>query len=716
MNRKGFLLGLYSTGGQVLLLRELVAALNGDELFLGTALFGWLLWVAAGAYLGGRSRFVVTSRTLFFAGAALLPLAIIAARLSPLLLSNIVGEVVPFTKAALVSIIVMLPVGAVSGWLFPTIARERGRLASSLVQVYLFEGVGAAVGGVIILLCVGSLFSTLGMSIIVGLVVLAGSLLSFDRHRRLVDLCIVAATLALLGATLASIPHLDNYLESAKYPSYQVVESFDTHYGHQVILSRDNALCLISDNAVEAAYPDVQTAENLLLPALVYKPAAHEILFIGRCEFGVAQLAGALPGVMLTAVDPRRALTTALDRILPLPTTVTRIDDDPMAFVARIQESQKYDIIVINAGDPDNYKRSRLLTSRFLVAAKSLLASDGLICVPTHYDTDGNISTDESELLSIIGNVLNETFTHVTYWPGYMTLFFAADGMPLDVPYDSIATRTSRLAYVPQFVNDNYLFDRLSQFKVDRLRDAVGRFDRHNSIEQPTLPYYQASYRAKASATDRTIMSMILRKPAWIIAIPLLIAGLFVATTVWRGERKRRFGLFLYFVAGLVSLTLEQVSFYVYQSAAGSLYSEIAALIGAFMLGLAAGAYFTTTWARRGAEYGATAMLLASSLLFFLTYRSVPASGLLLYHVCFLLSVAIATGSLFVAATQRYYPPGKDHNLGSGYACELVGSSLGALFPMTILLPVIGLHWLLFAVLSATALALVGSLVTCRGK
>ena len=51
MNRDGFLLGFLATATQVLLLRELVAAFGGSELFVGTALFGWLLWVAAGAWL-----------------------------------------------------------------------------------------------------------------------------------------------------------------------------------------------------------------------------------------------------------------------------------------------------------------------------------------------------------------------------------------------------------------------------------------------------------------------------------------------------------------------------------------------------------------------------------------------------------------------------------------------------------------------------------------
>ena len=61
MNRKAFLLGLLSIGGQTLLLKELVSSLNGDELFIGTALFGWLISIAIGAYLGGRRTIRINS-------------------------------------------------------------------------------------------------------------------------------------------------------------------------------------------------------------------------------------------------------------------------------------------------------------------------------------------------------------------------------------------------------------------------------------------------------------------------------------------------------------------------------------------------------------------------------------------------------------------------------------------------------------------------------
>jgi len=714
MKRKAFLLGFYSIGGQVLLLRELVSSLNGDELFIGTALFGWLVSVAAGAYLGGTTRLGVRSTALFIAGVFVLPIVIVVARLSPLTVSNVVGEIIPFSTAALISIVMMLPPGIVSGWLFASITREGRAPAASIVQVYLFEGIGAFVGGVLITILAGGIVSTLEMAVLLGAVVIVGILPAYRKRKALLTLFAAISILAFSLVAQRTVSRFDCYIDGVKYESYRVEKSFDTHYAHQAVLWRDGSLILLTDNTVEAAYPDLLTAENLLIPPLLYKPDARKILFIGRAEFGIMQLADHLPGLSITALDPRRALSSKIDDVILTSNGVERIDNDPMAFFTRRQATDKYDIIIMNTGGLDSYKNSRLLTKRFLTMIKSSLTPGGLVYLPTRYDTDRYITAEQRALLSIIYNVLRESFNHVALWPGSMTLLFASDAPVLDIPYDSIINRLTNLEYAPQFISENYLYDRLDEFRMERLREAVSYSDQVNSLDRPLIPYYQVIYRAKTTTFDRHVVSFILSRPAWTVGIPLLIFLFFVLAGVGK-QKKKRYGLFLYLTAGLVSLALELISFYVYQSSAGSLYAEMAALIGAFMLGLAFGTYYSVRVGRGRLEYPALLMLLAATVLFLATYDHINPQVLLFYHVCFLFVVAAATGSLFVAATNRYYPTGSETNRGAGYACELIGSSFGALFSTTILLPVIGLWWLLVALAALIVLAFVGSFLTARG-
>ena len=178
MNKKAFLLGFFSVGGQVLLLRELVAGFNGDELFIGTALFGWLIAVALGAYLGGRKTNPKGTNFLFILGALLLLGSIVVIRLSTSLLNFAMGEITPFSLAAIISIVLTFPTGFISGFLFSSISREGYRPSASINRVYLFEGIGAFVGGIALTALTGPVFSNLSMAAGLGVIVVLFSLIS----------------------------------------------------------------------------------------------------------------------------------------------------------------------------------------------------------------------------------------------------------------------------------------------------------------------------------------------------------------------------------------------------------------------------------------------------------------------------------------------------------------------------------------------------------
>jgi len=713
MKRKAFLLGFYSIGGQVLLLRELVSSLNGDELFIGTALFGWLLSVAVGAQLGGRARARLTSAPLFLLGAILLPMMIVVIRLLPLAVADVVGELIPFSEAALVSIFTMFPVGLVSGWLFSAITGEGERPAGSIVNVYLLEGIGAFVGGLILAFTVGGPYSTLCTSFGIGVIVIAT--LFFDRSRGpLPGVAIWTAALTLLVIMPFAVGKLDPLLDRVKYASWQVIDSFDTHYGRQTLLARDDATVLLTDNTIEAVHPEPEAAETLILPPLMLRPEARRLLLFGRAEPGPAQLVRRLPGVQLTAVDPRSRLTDQLAAILSGADGLIRINDDPVAFADGGPEQQPYDILILSPGDLGSYKASRLLTPQFLSRAKSLLKPDGVLYLVTAYDSDRYITAEAAELLAILSNAIKETFTYATLWPGNNTLLFASDTPLGHAEPDTLCARLSRFGYESRYYSVDRLADRLDPFKLERLAQALGQSNEINSVTRPLLSYYQTIYRSKASGIDRSVFTW-LRQHQWsILLLPVLILLLF-SFTVRSKRGSQSYGLFLYFVAGAVSLSLELVSFYVYQSSAGSLYAEMAILIGAFMLGLASGTYTAIRWTGESKGGSALLMLLAATLTFLFTWDTVHPQAQLLYHAAFLLVVALATGSLFVAATHIYYGDGRSGNRGTGYAVEIAGSSVGALFATTLLLPFIGLGWLLLSLALLIVLSLGGLIVCQRG-
>ena len=710
MKRLAFLLGLYSVGGQVLLLRELISSFNGDELFIGTALFGWLIAVAVGAHLGGKGRFQIGVRLLFVIGAFLLPLLVIAARLAPLLISDVIGEVIPFSTAAFLSVILMLPVGIISGWLFPTIARRGEQPTDTIVLAYLYEGLGAFAGSLAILLIAGTLLSTLAVAFILGIVAIAGACYSASRWK----VAYTLISLPAIAAVILLVPQFDLLLEEAKFPAYKIEESFDTPYGHQVLLSRDSSMVLITDNRVEATYPNQQQAEELLVPPLLYKPDATTILVFGRAEFSVSQLSDSFPNLQITAVDPRATLSPVIDQVVPTTGSLRRINDDPVSFLARRSQEEYYDIIILQPGEPDTYRSSSLLTETFLKQLKRALAHDGLLYCPMNYDTERYISLATAKLVSVIHNVFQGTFAKVALWPGSNTPFFATDGNCLNLSLDTLLNRINHLGYTPRYLSEDFLADRLSEFRIERLQAALDSSATPNSVKRPILLHHQIAWRARADALEAKLMATIFRAPYWFLAVPLMFLAFFLRSVVGKGK-ERRFALFLLFVAGVVSLSLELLSFYLYQSTAGSLYSRLAILIGTFMLGLAFGTYSSHKAGARRVEYPALALLLVAGLVFLTTYDIVPIGAVFAYHLLFLFVVATATGGIFVGATNRFYQDQRGANRGFGYAFEVAGSSLGTLLSATILLPLLGLDWLLLALIALVAVALIGALLTSKG-
>ncbi len=708
MKRQAFLLGLFSTGAQVLMLRELVSSFHGDELLLGTALFGWLLAVAGGALVGGGRMMVHRVRKLLVLASLVLLVMIVITRLIPVVLTDSPGEFIPFTTAATMSVLLMLPVGLFSGMLFPAIAAKGRSSRQGVTQVYLFEGLGAFVGGLILTVMIGTFFTTLGMAVLLGLTVLW---VAYRPERRVV---FVILLIGLHGAMLIVwnlIPHVDQYLDSLKYSGYEVRLSTDTHYGHQAVFERDGHMVLVSDNTIEASSPDPVNTQNMLIPPLLYRPDATRVLYVGRSEFGLAELAAQIPQVEVTAIDPRGSLTEALKRLVPGSDSMRMLDEDPVSYVSGSDDL--YDIVILDVGLPDTYRTSRLFTPRYGQKISRLLADSGLVFFPVDIDTERYVAAEQADVLAVIHNTLLAVFDSVHLWPGEKTLFFASNTLLFDLPIDTLVGRANLLECRKDFFEEFFLRDRLNDFRVERLNQSLAGTHEINSLDKPVLPHFQAICRAKVSGGDSRLLPWLMGSVPWIPGLLIGLVAIFV-TTLIGVNRQRRFGLFLYFAAGFVSLTLELISFYQYQSLAGSLYAELALLVGAFMLGLASGTYLGGRWAFRRLDAVSLLILLGATTLFMSTSLHISYGWLPLYHAVFQFAVALGTGLLFVAATRRYYCDGGPSHRGAGYATELFGSACGALLTTTVLLPLIGMQWLLLAVLGLVLLALGRTVVPLR--
>jgi hypothetical protein len=111
---------------QVLILRELLVLAQGQELKLALGLWGWLLWVGLGSLAGGRLHPPGAPGAgpgrlggLLALLGLLLPATILASRSLPSLAHLPLGQSLPLSTIFLLFLLLLAPVGLVSGYFFP---------------------------------------------------------------------------------------------------------------------------------------------------------------------------------------------------------------------------------------------------------------------------------------------------------------------------------------------------------------------------------------------------------------------------------------------------------------------------------------------------------------------------------------------------------------------------------------------------------------------
>lgn len=708
MHRKAFLLGLFSIGGQVLIIRECLGTFYGSELFIGIALFGWLISVALGAWLGGKLRTQLKSIYLFIAGAVILPALIIYVRTLPIDL-GVTDYVRPtLIESSIFAILLTILPGAISGALFSAINNEGYRPAKSIGMVYLFEGIGAFVGGIIMTALTGPLLGNPGMALALSFTTL---MLYFIRGNRLKSIIFILFLTAGLVTLVLNSSKLEKSLESIRHSSYQVLDSFDTPYGHHAILDSDGYIMLYTNNSYELSYPEMHSAEFLMIPPLALKPDARNVLIVGRTEFGIDSLIKKYDGLTVTAVDPRKTLNDRLDRAILRSPGVIRISDDPLSYLRKHSTITPYDIIIVAPKEPANLLATRYYTGRFLASCRSALADDGLLVIITGLDTDRYVSEEKAKLLSIMYNTIHQWFDYIDIWPGNSTIMMASGTNLFDIYNSEIFNRIDSLPFTAEYFNRYYYSDALKEENRARVFDAVDTTAPVNSVNKPVLLHYGAVFSSLTKGADESMLRQIFDRKIVLFGIPAVILLVFLLS-LSRGYKHQKFGLFLYFTAGLVSLCLELLIVYLYQTLAGSIYSEIGILFGAFMLGLSCGTWYALKCNSENLEFPSLLLLGTIIFMFLWSYQSIPESILLGYFGLVLFTTGTAAGTLFIAATARYYFGRAGANRGTGYAVEILGSAIGALFTVAVFLPILGLTWILISLLIVTALALIGSYLT----
>ena len=738
------LIGCSAVLGQIVLMRELMAVFNGNEISLGILLATWLFWTAIGSFvssiLAQRERHPRRAVAVLECLLGLsLPLTVWALRWSKSLFQTVPGELVGPLPALLASLICLSLFCVTAGALFVAAARMMSiesavdvRRASS--AAYLLEAAGSAVGGIIaslVLLRFLSPFQIAGLVLLLNL--LMASVLWLRMSRKQIAAAVAAATLLAVFLLIEVAPRMERLAQTQEWRGFHVLASKDSIYGNLMVIVTGNNRSLYENGLILASTPDESAAEESVHYALLEHPAPKRVLLIGGGAGGSVPQALKHPTVeRIDLVELDAALIRMARDYLPadsapLDPRVHLHYADGRAYLNATRDS--FDVIIVSLPDPETAQLNRFYTAEFFRSARAHLAPGGLLALQLRSSEEA-ISPDLAEFLRCINRTLHEVFPNVVAIPGETIHFFAATrpGLLTNDPRVLVArllARHLKTRYVCEyFIPFRMMPDRMEQARGELQPLAATQVNRDFS---PIAYYFNTVLR---SAQFKPDYANWLRSAARVrfssvlggTLIVLLFVAALLAFAPARERRARSAAAGCMAATGFTLMALEIILLLAFQSLYGFLYRQLAILIALFMAGMAVGSWLGLRRIRRNGlrtcrAVASTQFLLALAapllmLVVSLLARLSGAAAIWLAAQCVFPALAALSGILggfqFPLATAMVLQDQSGgRRLGWLYAIDLLGGSAGALLLSAYLIPVFGFWrtaWLSAAVNLAPAL------------
>jgi spermidine synthase len=731
------LVGFTAIVGQIVLMRELLVVFNGNEISVGIAVATWLLWTAAGSALashiwGRRGDIIRITATLESLVGLTLPVTIWAVRASKVLFQTVPGELIGPLPMLLTCLACLFVFCTASGCLYVTATRlyKEERLVSASVassSAYLFEGVGAAIGGAIASILLLRFLESFQIATLIFLcnVCMAGILLSGKSNNRRLAVLLFTSVLG-LSLFIYVAPHLRRSSQNIFWRGFHLLDSHDSIYGNLAAIETGSVRSIYYNGIILASAPDEAAAEEGVHYALLEHPAPSSVLLIGggiNGSVGQALNQPTLKRLDYMELDP--ALIKLSRQFFPAETASlsdarVRIHyGDGRQFLRTTRD--RFDVVIINLPDPQTAQLNRFYTEDFFRSVKEHLNTAGLLALQLRASED-YVSPELAEFLRCIYRTLRETFPETAVIPGETLHFFGSSSPNILTEDPKVLIARLRERNLPtRYVREYFIPFRMMPDRMTQIRSLLQPTETTpvNRDFQPIAYYFDVVlWSAQFKASHYQWFQTAARTPFSRVAtgtVTLALGlGLLMAYLPKREHRVRTAPICCVAATGFTLMSLQLCLLLTFQSIYGYVYNELAILIGMFMGGIALGSWFAIrrsvgrepSGAARSARIIQFALAVSVPLLMTLIAllarsRSVLVSPQIVFPVLAGLCGALG-GFQFPVATEIYIRnQTEQQNLGILYAVDLLGGCLGALLLSGYLIPVFGFwktSWLTAAV------------------
>jgi spermidine synthase len=720
-------IGFASTIAQVVLMRELVATLYGNELLFGIVLTAWLAWVAVGSFSGRLAERLQWGTGAFAGGlvlaAALFPAQIALVRGVRTLLGVTPGALVEFGPMVGAVVLILAPLCLLTGFLFTLGTRLTVERGGGTGQAYVWESAGGVVGGVLFSFVLIRWLDPFQTALAVGAVNLviainlwlSSSVGKYENAAALSAYCSsprargmeTAATAAKLSCFLLPVLLLAAFLLGSHLHavtlSWQwsdLVFAADSPYGRLTVQARDGQRVFF-ENGVLAFETQGTFPEEVAHFPLLAHPNPREVLLIGGGVAGDVREILKHPVDHVTYVELDPLLIEAAQAHLP-PEDAAILNDprvtlalaDGRLYVKTTQRT--FDVIILDLPEPSTGALNRFYTHEFFAEARAALNPGGVFALGLP-SAENYWSPELAQRNGSVYHTLRAVFLEVVVLPGEHN-FFLSSAFPLEINPAVLAGRLAERGVETRWVTPGYVEYVLTTDRFAAVRAELEASEvRLNEDLTPICYYYNLAlwlsrfYPGLWGAFESVSL---VNPPAssgqavWWVVVPLALIVLLVR---WQRQATVPFAIA---TVGLAEMTLEIVILFAFQVLHGTVYAQVSLIVTAFMAGLALGGAggqrlaSSDRNARRALIAIQGGVVVYSGVFPFILSLPIPVPTLvfpllallagLLTGMAFPLAVTLMRGSASRAA-------------GLLYGADLVGGCFGALLGAVFLVPVLGI-------------------------
>lgn len=728
--------GLGAMLAQIILLRELLVILHGQDLVLGLVFAAWLALVSAGA---AAARFLLLRNhsTYNRRGAVSVLLLIMAfaplvqgvlIRTMPVWLGLPPGRIVSAGLTLLGAFVSLAPLCICSGLLFPLIislcgSTDKARKAGmSAAWIYSWEAVGAIAAGFMMTFLLVELLPPAGLLFLSGFCFLpALAVLRLPRPVKFLQVLVLILSAGLYAAIL-----LDGAFERLRWRCLGVLSSADDPVGVELIAGRDTRFknltltksagqfTLYSQGRAAAVFPDPFVAEERVCVAMAQKPAATRILAVGIDLVSELEALAKMPAKQIVVLEPDRGVREMLEkhvhgvrRMLEQDSRIKIVHADAATYLRR--GADDFDTVLLLPGAPDSLMDNRFYTVEFFELIRRRLVPDGVLYFEVE-SSERMLSQGVTAAAAVI-RAAATVFDEIRLTAGPVHRVYAGSKTAeISLSRETLYQRALKAGYSTGrfqpafFLGTDDLSPEKIEYALARLESAETE---PNRVHRPIAAFHNLQQWRNFTFSRWDALG-------WGALLAALAAPLPALWLLYRGRQKAVHGsaktffiwcsvLWVITTSGIAGMGAELVILFKFQAAYGYLYTHVGLLVAVFMGGLVAGALgymLLVENLRMQRQVLLTAVLEAgfAALIGLALLSPWSDAGILpgeIAAVCLLLGIGFVVGCQFPLACNLLSRQGADEAFAAALTdgADHAGAAAGAAVIGSIVVPLLGLLW-----------------------